>query len=152
MTDKKVRTKEWWEEGVRFECQGSGRCCVSRGEFGYVYLTLEDRKRMAALLGMTTAAFTRTWCKKTDGVYHLKEAQGPECVFLKGNRCTVYEARPEQCRTWPFWPEVMNAKTWKTEVAAYCPGVGKGRVHSAAEIRETLEAQAKWEDDLRHGK
>lgn len=144
--------KKWWDDGIRFQCQGSGQCCVSRGEFGFVYLTLEDRKRMAKVLKLSTASFTRQYCQKTDGVYHLKDGQGPDCIFLKDKRCSVYEGRPVQCRTWPFWPEVMNAKTWKKEVAKFCPGVGKGRVHSASEIRSTLSLQEKWEHDLTHGR
>jgi Fe-S-cluster containining protein len=68
------------------------------------------------------------------------------------NRCSVYEGRPDQCRTWPFWPEVMDAKTWKKEVAAFCPGVGKGRLHSAEEIRKNLVLQSKSELNLARGK
>jgi len=52
------------------------------------------------------------------------------CRFLDPvtkKRCLVYEARPAQCRTWPFWPENMNARAWDREVVAFCPGVGKGR-------------------------
>lgn len=143
--------REWWSEGVRFQCQGSGRCCVSRGEFGFVYLTKDDRARMAKLLKMTAGAFTRKYCKKTDGVWHIKDAEGPECLFLKKNRCEVYEARPMQCRTWPFWPEVMNAKSWSREVKAFCPGIGKGRLIKADEIRHALDEQAQWESDLQHG-
>lgn len=143
--------REWWTEGVRFQCQGSGRCCVSRGEFGFVYLTLEDRRRMAKVLGVTTSAFTRKYCTVTDGVYHLREP-GPRCIFLEGKSCTVYDGRPEQCRTWPFWPEVMSAKTWAKEVAAFCPGVGKGPKISGEEIRDTLERQKKWEADLTGGR
>jgi Fe-S-cluster containining protein len=147
------QAKPWWSEGIRFECQGSGRCCVSRGEFGFVYLTKDDRARMAKVLKLTTPAFTKKFCAKTDGVWHLVEGKGPECVFLEqGNRCSVYEGRPVQCRTWPFWPEVMGAKTWKTEVAAYCPGVGKGKLHTAKEIAKTIKEQADWEHDLTHGK
>jgi Fe-S-cluster containining protein len=140
----------WWEEkGVRFECQGSGRCCVSRGQYGFVYLTPDDRRQMARVLKMRTAAFTRKFCKKTDGVWHLKDGDGPECLFLKdGNRCSVYEGRPQQCRTWPFWPEVMNAKSWKKEVATYCPGIGKGRLYSGEEIQAILDSQSSWTDDL----
>lgn len=146
-----MKKNEWWADGIRFQCQGSGRCCVSRGEFGYVYLTLEDRRRMARVLGLSTSAFTRKYCKVTDGVYHLRE-NGPECLFLDGKSCTVYEGRPVQCRTWPFWPEVMSAKTWATDVKAFCPGVGRGPLISGEKIRETLESQKSWEDDLRGGK
>ena len=146
---------EWWQkDGVRFECQGSGKCCVSRGQYGFVYMNLNDRKRMAKSMKLSTAAFTKKFCEKSDGVFHLREdrANG-DCVFLEGgNRCGVYDGRPEQCRTWPFWPEVMNAKTWKKEVAAFCPGIGKGRKHTPAEITEALSRQAKSEDDLVNGR
>lgn len=131
-------SKVWWAKGVRFECQGTGKCCVSRGEYGFVYLTLKDRKRMAAHLGIPTAKFTRQYCVSADGYFHLKHPEKP-CRFLDGKRCSAYEGRPAQCRTWPFWPETMSARNWAREVAAYCPGVGKGRVWSADEIRELLK-------------
>lgn len=117
-------------------------------------MTLADRKRMAKVVGLPLKEFTRQHCETTEGVHHLKEdtANG-DCRFLEGgNRCGVYMGRPEQCRTWPFWPEVMNAKTWKKEVAAFCPGVGKGKLHSADHIRKTMALQAKSEDDLVNGK
>ena len=149
---QKADSKKWWSEGVRFECQGSGQCCVSRGQYGYVYLTLEDRQNMGRLMKITTSEFTRKFCAKTDGVYHVADGPTPDCQFLKNNRCEVYQARPMQCRTWPFWPEVMAPKAWAKEVAAFCPGVGKGKVVDAATIRETLDKQIKWETDLTHGK
>lgn len=136
----------WWKEGVRFECQGSGKCCTSHGEFGFVYLTPEDRQRFAHHLGMRVSDFTRKYCAKTGGIWHLKEdPQNPDCLFLKNKRCGVYEARPTQCRTWPFWPEVMNAKAWKKEVRAFCPGVDKGRLIPASEIESTLREQIESE-------
>ena len=36
-----------YKEGVRFECQGSGNCCVSRDSYGFVYLSHNDLKRFA---------------------------------------------------------------------------------------------------------
>ncbi len=33
------------EKGIRFECQGSGNCCVSRGTYGFVYLSKKDIKK-----------------------------------------------------------------------------------------------------------
>lgn len=117
-------------------------------------MTGSDRKRMAKVLGLSTREFTSKHLAKTEGVWHLKEdtANG-DCRFLVGgNRCGVYEGRPDQCRTWPFWPEVMNAKTWKKEVAAYCPGVGKGKLHTAEEIRVAMEKQRKSEEDLVSGR
>lgn len=125
---------------MQFECQGSGKCCLSRGEFGYVYLTLSDRRRISKALKLSVGEFTRKFCVETDGLYHLKDPE-KDCQFLEKNRCTIYEARPEQCRTWPFWPENMKARVWKVDVASYCPGVGKGRLISAEEIQRILKSQ-----------
>jgi Fe-S-cluster containining protein len=127
----------FWEKGIRFECQGSGGCCVSRGEYGFVYLSLKDRQRFAQFFNITTTMFTQRYCTKTDGWFHLNEFTN-QCQFLKENRCTVYSARPNQCRTWPFWPENMNVKTWNKEIASYCPGVGKGKLYTKEEIEEQL--------------
>lgn len=142
-------SKAWWSKGVRFECQGSGQCCLSRGEYGFVFLTREDRKRMADHLQLGLREFTKTYCDKTQGYYHLKEEKNRDnCTFLDGKKCGIYEARPVQCRTWPFWPEVMNAKTWNKEVKGFCPGVGKGRLISAEEIAQNLNLQKKSESAL----
>ena len=35
------------EKGIRFECQGSGNCCVSRGAYGFVYLSKRDIKKFS---------------------------------------------------------------------------------------------------------
>ncbi len=141
---------KWWADGIKFECQGSGNCCLSRGEYGFVFLTRDDRKNMAEHLKLTLREFTKQYCDQKSGVYHLKEESNrTDCVFLKDkNRCGVYQARPIQCRTWPFWPEVMNAKTWNKEVKAFCPGIGKGKLHTAEEIQKTLNEQAHSETQL----
>jgi len=129
---------EWWSKGVKFECTGSGKCCVSREEYGYVYLTLKDRQRLASYFKSPTRKFTREYCTSEDGLFYLKDFTR-SCRFLQGTRCGVYEARPAQCRTWPFWPENMKAKNWTKEVASFCPGVGKGKLYGADEIRELLK-------------
>lgn len=150
LDSEKKADKPWWSEGVRFQCQGSGQCCISRGEYGFVFLTLQDRRNLALKVGLSTLAFTRKYCTKLGPAYHLKEDPArPECMFLeKKNRCSVYEARPVQCRTWPWWPETMGAKAWKKEVAGYCPGVGKGPLRSADEIREQLQQQTAAENEI----
>lgn len=128
---------------MRWECQGSGKCCVSRGQYGYVYVTKADRRRFAKHFGISTTEFTKKYCEKDEGLFHLKEDPSKgECQFLVDNQCSVYEARPTQCRTWPFWPELMNAKSWNSEVKNFCPGVGKGRVWSASEIQNQLDIQS----------
>jgi Fe-S-cluster containining protein len=107
---------------------------------------------MAKHLGVSTSAFTRKYCDKLGPAFHLKEdGVNPDCMFLVDKRCSIYEARPVQCRTWPFWPEVMPAKAWKKEVMSFCPGVGKGRVWSREEIEARLKEQSRSEDALQNG-
>lgn len=137
------------QNGLQFQCQGSGKCCTSHGEYGFVFLTLSDRRRFAKHLKITTKKFTSNYCENKNGVWHLREEKGkPDCMFLINKQCSVYEARPIQCRTWPFWPEVLNAKSWKKDVVSFCPGIGKGKIYSADEIRKIAQQQKKSEDDM----
>lgn len=138
---------KWWKDGIQFQCQGSGKCCVSRGEYGAVYLTPKDRRNLAIQFGLSTREFTKKYCEKHFGYWQLKGFT-KKCVFLNGKECSVYEARPTQCRTWPFWPENMGPKAWSKEVKSFCPGVGQGRVWSEAEIKKQLRAQARNDKKL----
>lgn len=65
--------RAFWAEGLRFECQQTGRCCTSHGEYGYVYLTREDRRRLAAHLGIDVRELLRLHCAVTEGHVHLKD-------------------------------------------------------------------------------
>jgi hypothetical protein len=132
------KERRFYKDGLRFECQGEGKCCVSRGKYGYVYLSFSDRKRLAEHFRLSTQDFTEQYSRKIDGMYELIY-QGKDCPFLEENRCAVYPARPWQCRTWPFWPENMNQVVWENEVAAHCPGAGRGRLYTAEEIQDILE-------------
>ncbi len=142
-------TITWLKEPLRFQCQGSGKCCTSRGEFGFVFLTAKDRREISRHLKLSASQFKKQYCDQTSGVWHLREEPGrADCVFLNGKACGIYSVRPTQCRTWPFWPEVMNAKSWKKDVVSFCPGIGKGPIWSQAEIQKQLEDQTASEEEL----
>ena len=129
--------KRFFKDGLRFECQGDGKCCLSRGKYGHVYLSFNDRRRLARHFSISLSEFTSKYAKKCDGLYELKYAD-KDCPFLKNNQCEVYASRPWQCRTWPFWPENMDSTVWEREVATHCPGIGRGRLYAAEEIEEIL--------------
>jgi Fe-S-cluster containining protein len=128
-------------EGLRFQCTGCGECCRARhGEPSWVYVTIDERRRLAQHLKLATSTFTRRYCERTNGFFHLRNPTD-DCVFLDGARCTVYDARPGQCRTFPFWRENMGARAW-AKTARQCEGIGRGRIWSRAEIEERLQDEA----------
>ena len=128
-----------YKDGIQFQCQGSGKCCRFRDNYDHVYVSLSERRQLAQHLGMRTSSFTRKYCEVSDGSYQLRSADSA-CVFLSGSRCSVYEARPQQCRSWPFWPENMNRRAWR-EVVEFCPGIGRGNLLSAKTIERYLDEE-----------
>jgi len=145
----------WFQDGIRFACTACGNCCRNHGEgYDYVYSTMRERRAIAAHLQLPQAEFERRYCEDVDGLLSFKSAPladgrpGKGCIFLEGNRCSIYAVRPTQCRTFPFWPEVLaDREVWRRDVESVCPGVGTGPVHDLAEIRETVERQRAFEPD-----
>ena len=137
MQDKNIDYKN----GIRFECQGSGKCCVSRGSYGFVYLSDIDLKRFSKFFKISLKKFKDKYCQVTNGFIHLAEINknNGNCIFLKDKKCSVYNSRPSQCRTWPFWNENMNAKVWNKDISVNCPGVGEGKLFRKNEIDKLLK-------------
>jgi Fe-S-cluster containining protein len=70
-----------------------------------------------------------------NGDVSLVEKENYDCIFFEQKRgCTVYDDRPKQCRTWPFWSSVVfSSETWDDE-AAECPGMNSGPLQQAVDI------------------
>jgi Fe-S-cluster containining protein len=73
----------------------------------------------------------------------LKEKQNYDCVFLNERGCSVYEGRPRQCRTYPFWMSILESEERWEEEKKSCPGIGKGRLYTKEEIDGLLEIDLK---------
>ena len=100
-----------------------GRCCT--GESGYIYVTKEEIFAIAELLEMDVNEFALKYLFKKGYKYSIKERKvgdSYECVFYDkhNNGCTIYKARPKQCRTFPFWDYF---KTRIDELKEECPGI-----------------------------
>jgi len=123
---------------IRFTCQpGCTNCCNQKG---YVYLTEADVTRAAAFVGLTRAAFERKYIYRTQRLIRLRKPAGSQCHFLKVGACGIHPAKPTQCRTFPFWPDLLNdPDDWKA-TKAYCPGIGVGGFVPLAEVMKALEA------------
>lgn len=98
-------------EHIRFRCTRCAACC--RHVKGSVVIEGLDAYRLARHLGMETADFMSQY---TDPfildeqlwypIFSLRvKGNDDSCIFLKGTRCTVQEAKPRTCRLYPFWVE-----------------------------------------------
>lgn len=123
----------WYEDGLPFECTRCGACCT--GAPGYVWVVDEEIARLAAFRGESVEQFTGKFVRQVGTRLSLIEKPGGDCIFWeKSAGCTVYPARPVQCQTWPFWPENIETPEDWSHVLGVCPGSGRGRVFSVAEI------------------
>lgn len=105
-----------------FRCQRSGNCC--RVGTGRVWLKEGEAEGMASAAGMTAEAFAAQHLVTVDGRVSLRERQDGRCVLLEGQcHCTVYDARPQQCRDFPEWPGLQQDRAAFERAAAYCPGI-----------------------------
>ena len=135
----------WYKDGLRFECQETGKCCTNHGEYAWVYVSPDEEKAIAAQIGVTLAVFRRDYTFKDDGYRCLKSVDDG-CIFLANRRCTIHEVKPTQCRTWPFWTGNLERKVWEGDVASFCAGVGKGRLYTREEI-EAIATEHDHADD-----
>ncbi|MCP5022114.1 MAG: YkgJ family cysteine cluster protein [bacterium] len=136
----------WYRDGLCFSCTACGNCCTSNGEYAYVYVTPPEIQAIASHLGMTKPAFQAKYCLETDGWITLSMPDSG-CVFLDAERrCQIYEARPRQCRTWPFWQENLKPGVWQGSMKVICPGLDTGPRTGADQIDAIAQANEDWYD------
>ncbi len=103
-------------------CQG--RCCT--GESGYIFLSKSEIMNIAKHLEMDVNDFGVKYLFKKGYKYSIKERKvdenSYECIFYdkNANGCTIYDVRPSQCKTFPFWDYY---KTRVNELKLECPGI-----------------------------
>ena len=112
----------WYKQGLKFGCTGCGKCCT--GSPGYVWIDEKDIATMAKFLNISPELFVQRYTRSIGGRLSLREdARNYDCIFLKGKACQIYEARPKQCKTFPWWPEQLESEaSWK-EAAERCEGI-----------------------------
>ena len=128
----------WYAAGLQFACSRCGKCCT--GAPGFVWVTVEEMERLAERLRLSFPEFTRQYVRQVGDRYSLIEKPNYDCIFWEsGSGCTVYEDRPGQCRTWPFWPAHLESPAAWGRTQEFCPGARGGPVISLEEV----EAQAR---------
>jgi len=116
----------WYGDGLRFECTGCGCCCT--GAPGYVYVIRAEIEALAVAVGWEVAEFEKAFVRRVGRRKSLVELPNGDCVFYDNvtRRCRVYEVRPRQCRTWPFWgSNLRSPEAWEATCRG-CPGSGRG--------------------------
>jgi Fe-S-cluster containining protein len=129
------QSESFYAHGLQFECLKCGNCCT--GAPGHVYLSEGDIASIAEFLKKDKATiieqYTRVVNIFAENRLSLTERSNFDCVFW--NRlCSIYEARPYQCRSFPFWKRhLISIREWH-KVGQRCPGVDRGHLFSASEI------------------
>ena len=107
-----------------------------------MFLSRTDIETLRKVLGVEREEFLRCYCREVAlGVARrisLKEKINLDCVFWETDGCTVYEARPLQCRSFPFWSSSLSSRDQWEDFSTHCPGIGRGRVHRRREIERWL--------------
>ncbi|AFL68584.1 YkgJ family cysteine cluster protein [Sulfurospirillum barnesii] len=118
-----------YQEGFKYAfnpkaCQScEGKCCI--GESGYIWVSQEEIEAIAEKLLLSKESFINNYLLKIRYRFTIKEIAyegGYGCVFFDREKkmCTIYDVRPSQCRTFPFW-EYFKENI--DEVVSECPGI-----------------------------
>ncbi len=101
-----------------------GNCCI--GESGYIWITKEEIEKLALFLGQSVEKVVQNDLRKVGYKYSINEIKVSDdnfaCKFfdLSKKQCSIYDVRPNQCKTFPFWDYF---KENIEEVKQECPAI-----------------------------
>jgi hypothetical protein len=111
-------------EGIeeQIDCTQCANCC----RVATAKVTERDTARLARYLRISPAKFVAEYTAESEEegrILRRDEASG--CVFLSGNECTVYDARPDTCQRFPHVVRgagSIASRMWQfVDRACYCP-------------------------------
>jgi Fe-S-cluster containining protein len=143
------QSESFYAHGLQFECLNCGNCCT--GAPGYVYLSEGDIASIAEFLKKDKGTIMKQYTRRVHifGEKRLSLTEKPnlDCVFWN-KLCTIYEARPYQCRSFPFWKRhLVSSREWE-KVGQRCPGVNRGPLYTAFQIEELVHGTPGYNIDL----
>jgi Fe-S-cluster containining protein len=105
----------------QIDCRQCAECC----RVGEVPLAERDVEHLSRFLRISPKKFVEEYTATgEDGEWILRRSKAG-CVFLDGNDCTVYEARPGNCERFPHLIRgagSIQSRMWQfVDRAAYCP-------------------------------
>jgi Fe-S-cluster containining protein len=104
------------------DCRQCGECC----RVATATVSERDIERLAKYFRIKPAQFIAEYVMQTeDEGMVLRRDEQTGCVFLSGNECTVYDARPETCQRFPHLVRgngSIVSRMWQfVDRACYCP-------------------------------
>lgn len=121
--NSKLKMYPWYKSGLPFKCTGCGKCC--EGSPGYIWVSKKEVEEIATFLKISIEKLTEKYLIQVGDKLSIRDLKHANyrCVFLKDSKCQIYPVRPIQCRTYPFWPNILkNSKEWNQE-ANVCEGI-----------------------------
>jgi len=105
-----------------FSCKQCNHCCQRDG---IVFLTMDDLHRLEDHFSKLGEDFKKKYCENWKRHIVLKSHPEGGCIFSRtaDQRCPIYELRPEQCATYPYWPSAKTDRNWFKSQAKECPGI-----------------------------
>jgi len=105
----------------QIDCTACANCC----RITEIGIDERDIQKLAKFLGMSREEFLRDYTMRaSDGELILKREESG-CVFLSGNLCSVYEARPQNCAKFPHLVRgdgSIDSRMWRmVERVTFCP-------------------------------
>jgi hypothetical protein len=136
-------TPPWYKDGLRFTCRRCGKCCG--GAPGYVWVSEEEIQRIARYLGLEEREFLKRYCRRVFRRVTLREKPNYDCIFFSPAGCRIYEVRPHQCSSFPFWPDNIDRPASWEATRRRCPGCGDGKLYTLRQIEAVRDGQRRTE-------
>jgi Fe-S-cluster containining protein len=145
----------WYIGGLHFECTECGGCCSGPSE-GYIWVTRQEIELIADFLKISVGQLRQEYLKRVGlRTTIIEQSSTKDCIFLREvegrKQCIIYQVRPSQCRTWPFWSENLSSPNAWNKTAQKCPGINRGKLYSFEHIRQ-IKANKKWWQDTKQKK
>jgi Fe-S-cluster containining protein len=137
----KIEKKPFYKESrLRFQCTGCGKCCYGVPGDHYIKVSETERETIRNHLGIGRDWFRRRYLETlAPGEFGIRLNPDGACPFLqRDGNCSIYSLRPGQCRTYPFWPEiVLHRRSWHQE-SRRCEGINAGEPVAVPTIEKSL--------------
>ena len=111
-------------EGIeeQIDCTQCANCC----RVATARVAERDVERLAKFLRIKPSRVMADYVvEREEEGYVLRRDEESGCIFLSGNECTVYDARPESCQRFPHVVRgngSIASRMWEfVDRACYCP-------------------------------